>query len=210
VRAASLDDVLAAIRDRRAALGRTLVVALSGFDCAGKSTLAAALASRLEDAVVFPCDELTCPRAERYANPDQPRGYYAESFAYDELFAKLLPALRSGERVDRAITVSDWEHEAWKQERLVIEPRAIVLVGGVFLLTRERADAFDLRLWIDLPLDAVLPRALQRPSDLEHMGGPEGVRARYEARFLPGQALHVERDDPRGRADLLVPPDLPL
>src|SRR5689334_24000193 len=43
-------------------------------------------------------------------------------------------------------------------------------------------------------------RALRRPRDLERMGGPTGVRERYEARYIPGQVIHLERDMPAKRA----------
>ena len=33
---------------------------------------------------------------------------------------------------------------------------------------------------------------------------PTGVRARYEARYLPGQGLHLARDEPARRADVVL------
>ncbi|HZT83862.1 MAG TPA: hypothetical protein VE984_00375 [Gaiellaceae bacterium] len=57
---------------------------------------------------------------------------------------------------------------------------------------------------MDLPLDEIVPRALARPRDLERMGGPEGVRERYERRYVPGQRLHLERDRPQEQATLVL------
>ena len=85
----------------------------------------------------------------------------------------------------------------------MLEPGATVVVEGCFLF-RGREDALDLRVWLDLPLDRVVQRALQRPRDLERMGGPDGVRERYATRYLPAQRRHLELDDPRSRADLVL------
>jgi uridine kinase len=115
----------------------------------------------------------------------------------------LLPAIRSGFSGELEARVSDWERDSWQEARFVVEPRAVVIVEGCFLFTgRERA--FDLTVWLDLPLGAVVGRALQRPRDLVRMGGVDGVRERYAARYLQGQALHLERDDPAGRADVVL------
>lgn len=148
-------------------------------------------------------DEFTRPTSERYAEPDEGLGYYRRSFDYAWVYDTLLPAVGSGFVGELATRVSDWGEDGWQDARVVIEPNAVVIVEGCFLFT-GREDAFDLTIWLDLPLDAVVERALQRPRDLERMGGADGVRERYAARYLPGQALHLERDDPAARADVVL------
>ena len=88
----------------------------------------------------------------------------------------------------------------------MIGSNAIVLVEGCFLFTPSHEDAFDLRVWIEVPIAVALERALGRPRDLERMGGPDGVRARYESRYFAGQRLHLARDEPRQRADVVLTP----
>jgi hypothetical protein len=41
-------------------------------------------------------------------------------------------------------------------------------------------------------------------ADLERMGGSSGVNERYARRYLPGQAIHLERDRPAQSADLVL------
>ncbi len=141
--------------------------------------------------------------SERYAEPDEGLGYYRDSFDYGWVYDTLLPAVRSGFEGELVARVSDWEHDGWQDARFVVEPGAVVIVEGCFLFTGREA-GFDLTIWLDLPLDRVVERALRRPRDLERMGGPDGVRERYAARYLPGQALHLEHDDPAGRADVVL------
>lgn len=131
------DEVARRAATLRDELRRGVSVGISGVDCSGKSTLAAALARRLGDAGL---------------------------------------------------------------------PEAVVIVEGCFLYAGGRARGFDLSVWLELPLDEIVPRALARPGDLERMGGPDGVRARYAARYVPGQRLHLERDRPAEQATLVLPP----
>jgi uridine kinase len=197
-------EVVARIDERRTKLGRRVAVGISGVDCAGKSTLAAEVAASLgAAALVVSGDEFTRPTRERYADPDQGLAYYRDSFDYDELFGRLLPALREGVVGEVSLRVSDWERDDWQPATFALSPDTVLVVEGCFLFAGA-PDAFDLSVWIDLPLEHVVERALTRPRDLERMGGPDGVRARYAARYLPGQRLHLEHDAPAARADLVL------
>lgn len=205
------DELVAKVIGVRDRLGRGIAVGISGIDCAGKSTLAESLRERLEHdrvpVLVIAGDQFTRPTAERYADADQGVGYYRDSFDYSWLFDRLLPSLRDGFDGEFVTHVSDWEGDAWRRQTFVIPPRAILLVEGCFLFTEEHAGAFDLCVWIDLPLERAVERALTRPRDLDRMGGPDGVRARYASRYVPGQQLHLDRDAPQRRADIVLGTD---
>jgi uridine kinase len=192
----------------RAELGRGVSVGISGVDCAGKSSLAEALRDRLTAAglpvVLVEGDELTRPTRERYAGPDQGLAYYRDSFDYRDVFERLLPAVRGSFHGELKLGVTDWERDGWMTRTLALAPAAVVIVEGCFLFAQDGARQFDLSVWLDLPLDEILPRALRRPRDLERMGGPEGVRSRYRERYVPGQRLHLERDRPQEQADLVL------
>jgi uridine kinase len=194
------------IEELRRRIDHRVAVGISGPDCAGKSKLARELAEALgASSLVVRGDEFTRPTAERYAEADQALGYYRDSFDYGELRGRLLPALRDGLVGDVALRVSDWEHDGWRTETFSLRPETLLIVEGCFLFADGGDDEFDLTVWIDLPLEQVVERALARPRDLERMGGPDGVRERYARRYVPGQRLHLERDDPSRRADVVLP-----
>jgi uridine kinase len=203
-----MDELPARIVGLRRHLGRAVAVGISGIDCAGKTTLTASLQQELQalglPVLVISGDEFTRPTAERYAEPDLGLGYYRDSFDYRWLFERLLPAVRSGCAGELAALVSDWDADAWQSRTFRLDPGAAVLVEGCFLLTEQRAASFDLRVWIDLPIEEALARAQRRPRDLERMGGPDGVRERYRSRYFAGQELHVARDGPQLRADVVL------
>jgi uridine kinase len=201
-------ELAARLLDVRARLGRSVAVGISGIDCAGKSTLAASLRRELErsdvPALVISGDAFTRPSAERHAERDEGLGYYRDSFDYAFLFNDLLPAVRSDFSGELHADVSDWEGDTWRGESFVVTRGAIVIVEGGFLFKAANEVAFDFRVWIDLPIADAIGRALERPRDLARMGGPSGVREQYIARYLPGQRLHIDRDGPQQRADLVL------
>ena len=52
--------------------------------------------------------------------------------------------------------------------------------------------------------ETAFERALARPRDLERMGRRDGVRERYATRYFPAQRRHLERDDPRALAQIVL------
>jgi uridine kinase len=192
----------------RKRLGRGIAVGISGVDCAGKSTLAEEVRDRLAatgtPVILVEGDEFTRPTRERYAEPDEGLGYYRDSFDYGFVFERILPAVRSSFAGPIRVKVTDWERDTWRDGIVQIAEEAIVVVEGCFLFAGDGAREFDLSVWLELPLNEILPRALARPRDLERMGGQDGVRGRYENRYIPGQRLHLERDRPQEQATLVL------
>ena len=201
-------EVVDRVLQLRQGLGRSVSIGISGVDCAGKTTLAEAVHILLQSSgvcsVLIPGDEFTRPTADRYRNADEGVGYYLDSFDYTYLFEEILPAVRNNVAGEMIMKVSDWEKDSWRDEPLVLAADGAVIVEGCFLFADQRAQEFDLSVWIELPLASVVNRALRRPRDLERMGGPTGVQERYEARYIPGQVIHLERDMPAKSATLVM------
>jgi uridine kinase len=208
-----VDELPARIAELRNRLGRGVSVGISGIDCSGKSTLADSLRRELGElglpALVISGDEFTRPTAERYSEPDEALGYYRNSFDYGWLSESLLPAVRVGFEGELTATVSDWERDGWKAHTLRLELGSIVIVEGCFLFTDQLAPRFDLLVWLELSTEQAVERAMRRPRDLERMGGEDGVRERYARRYLAGQRLHLDRDRPQQRADVVLPGEWP-
>ena len=79
---------------------------------------------------------------------------------------------------------------------------AVLVFDGVFLLRPKLRDWWTLSVYLRVPPDVTLERALAR--DAELMGGPEEVRRRYQARYLPGQEMYRGLVNPEAQAHVLV------
>jgi uridine kinase len=183
-------------------------VAIDGIDAAGKTTLADALVTAIEQCgrtvIRATIDGFHRPRAERYRQgKDSPEGYYEDSFDYSALrHALLLPLGPDGsQRYRRAVfdVHADTPIQADGEEA---PANAVLLFDGVFLLRPELDDLWEYRIFVDVDFVIALQRALLRDQSL--FGSAEAVRARYKQRYFPGQRLYLRAARPRERANVVV------
>jgi uridine kinase len=183
-------------------------VAIDGIDAAGKTTLADELVRPLEargrEVIRASIDGFHRPRAERYRRgPDSPQGYYEDSFDHAALReALLLPLGPGGSRRYRR-AVFDYRTDmpgALSEEEAPDD--AVLLFDGVFLLRPELEGLWDYRIFVEVPFDVALRRAMER--DQPRFGSAEAVRERYERRYFRGQRLYIERARPRERAEVVI------
>ena len=143
--------------------------AVDGIDCAGKTTFADRLGELL-GANRVSVDDFLRPPEERYARGElSGEGYYRDS------------------------------HDHARFRAAVVGAGEPLVTDGIFLQRPELDDLWDVRIWLDVPFDVALARALVR--DAERIDDP---RTRYERRYWPGQRLYLEEVDPKGHADIVV------
>lgn len=185
---------------QRVNVGQRALVAIDGFDGAGKSYLARELvaASAGEQRQGRPLLSVTIdrfhhPRARRRAAGTGARGFYRGSYRYDEFRRCVVGPVRSGSPITPAIW--DVEHDRPVAASPVDVPAdAIVLVDGIFLQRPELADVWDASVWVDVPFEISVPRGNARfPGD--HDPDPE---AAGNQRYVGGQRLYLAEADPRG------------
>jgi uridine kinase len=181
--------------------GDRVLVAFDGPDAAGKTTLAGAVAERLRRPTL-------CASVDGWHNPrdirlrrgaESPDGYYRDSFDLDALQEDLLTPFRSGAPVVQAVRY-DYQHEQAAQKRQAVAPDAALLFDGVFLLRPELVATWDLTIYLHVPEEVTLARAVARDRYL--FGDEVAVRQRYERRYLPGQALYRDHASPHEVADI--------
>ena len=164
-----------------------LVVAISGPDCSGKSTLTKRLCAQLEvsGALVnlVSADDYLVPRAERGGDPSEGWSYYDRGFDYSQLRSRI-------------------KREAGALFETRSPSSKIVLAEGVFLLRRSMLDLWDYAIWMDIQDDTLLKRAIRR--DKEVFGSEEAVQEVYLQRCIPAQRLHLAIDQPRNQADIIL------
>lgn len=160
-------------------------VALSGRDCAGKSTLAVDVKKQLSclglRVTLLSIDTFLIPHHLR--TPDTPEHieYFENAFDYAALVQTLGTVKSRASSADSNL-------------------RDVILVEGVFLLRKELFHWWDLTVWVEVDTSVIMDRAIKR--DKEFFGDERTVRRVYENRCLPAQDYHIQRDLPNQNADI--------
>lgn len=183
-------------------------VAIDGVDGSGKTTLADELVERVQRAgrevIRASVDGFHNPRALRYTRgPDSPEGYFLDSFDYAALKRELLEPLGpAGSRSFRTAVFDYRIDRAVESPPRIARRDAVLLFDGVFCSRRELEGSWDLTIWLDVPFEVTVERAIAR--DSRNGGNAAATRLKYERRYVPGQRLYLAQCRPRERAAIVV------
>lgn len=170
----------------------TRTCGICGGSGAGKTTLTRHLLERLgpDQVSVLAFDAYyrnqghLSPADRSLVNYDHPDSLDHERFAAD------VEALRAGERI--AAPVYDFATHTRTAEVTIVEPRSIVIIEGILLLSFEEiADRLDLAVYLDVPEDVRLERRIKR--DIAERGRePDDVRRQFAETVAPMHDRFVE------------------
>ena len=197
-------SVLAAaiLRMRREPPGNALLVGVSGVDVDANAETGAAFARALEDvglrvARIRDTGWRNLPR-DRFNTNWPARHYYDNALRLDEMFDEVIVPLMFERCVHVACDHADETSREFRSERYDFDDIDVVLVESIFLFKRARRSLFDLALWVDTTFDQALDRAVHRCSE-----PPERTVRAYETIYFPAQRIHLKRDQPQRRADVV-------
>lgn len=182
--------------------------AIDGIDAAGKTTLADELADALRSqgrtVIRASIDGFHNENSIRYRQGKlSPVGYYEDSFNYDAIRALLLDPLSSSGSLEYQVRIFDFEMDtAVRPDIQRASPTDILIFDGVFLQRPELADYWDMAVFVDIPFEVALERALVR--DLPLFGNIDVIREKYLKRYIPSQQLYFERCAPKENADIVI------
>jgi uridine kinase len=197
-----VDDVVRRVAALRRS--RCFVLAVSGIDASGKSTVARAIADGLRARdlsvhVVHLDDWHTAPET-RFAAADPGGHFYRHAYRFDELFELLVEPLRAARSVELRTTLRTLDGGEFEHDYRLADLDVLIL-EGIFLLKRELRPRYDFSVWIECSFETALQRALAR--NQEGLADDALVRD-YETIYFPAQELHRRLDDPRAHANLVV------
>ncbi|MGA0263780.1 MAG: uridine kinase [Ilumatobacteraceae bacterium] len=165
---------------------------ISGGSGAGKTTLTRHLVERLGTDQVSVVAFDAYYRDQGHLSPaDRALVNYDHPSSLDhEMFAADVQALRSGRAV--AAPVYDFATHTRTGEVVMIEPKPVVIVEGILLLSfSEIAAHLDLAVFIDVPEAVRLERRIIR--DVAERGRePDDVRRQFAATVAPMHNQYVE------------------
>ncbi|GAA1778371.1 AAA family ATPase [Agromyces lapidis] len=185
-----VDAVFERVMAARAAAERPIVVGISGYCGAGKSTLARALVARDGGIVRIRGDDFLDPVLSHRRSIDW-SGVERERLA-DEVL-----------RPFRAGRSSEFRPYDWSARRLG-EPRPlpsaeVLVVDLIGLFHPDTVELLDLRIWVDLDLETAARRGKARDEAL----GRRHDRL-WDEVWVPNERDFAERFRPRERAHLSV------
>lgn len=185
------------------------VIAIAGASASGKSWLAATLRRQLEresgddhlailaeDAYYL--DQTHLPMEQRI------RTNYDHPSAFDhELLARHLCELRAGRAVQ--MPMYDFCLHTRASGTVTVRPAKVILVEGILLLSSaDLRQSFDIRIFVDTPLDICLMRRIRR--DIEERGRSlNSVIDQYERTVRPSYFAFVNPS--REYADMVITHD---
>lgn len=205
------DNVLFTVAAQIAAVANDypVRVAVDGVDAAGKTVFAdelgAVLQSGFERTVVrASIDDFHNPRSVRLARgPDAPDGYYYDSFDLDTLMRVLLLPLGAGGNRWIRTQVFDFEADmATPTAAQLVALDSILLFDGVFLLQPALRPYWAFSVFLDVPFEITVARAVAR--DGHRFGDAEQIRRRYLQRYVPGQELYFAEAQPQAHAAVVI------
>ncbi len=180
-----------------------LVIGIAGGTGSGKTTVVRRIIESLpkDEVAVIPqdCyynDNAHIPLEERLKmNYDEPA-----SIEWS-LLAKHIEQLKKGEAIE--MPTYDFLTCARQKETIKVEPRDVVVVEGILVLTnKQMRDLMDVKVFVDADADDRLIRVIKRDC-IERGRTPEMVIERYQQTLKPMHELYIE---PSKRcADLIIP-----
>lgn len=180
-----------------------LVIGIAGGTGSGKTTVVRRIIESLpkDEVAVIPqdCyynDNAHIPLEERLKmNYDEPA-----SIEWN-LLAKHIEKLKKGEAIE--MPTYDFLTCARQKETIRIEPRDVVVVEGILVLTNKRMrELMDVKVFVDADADERLIRVIHRDC-IERGRTPKMVIDRYQETLKPMHELHIEPS--KRYADLIIP-----
>ncbi len=164
------------------------VIVISGFAGSGKSSVCRLLEKALLDCSVIKVDD--------FIRTDESGAVYGHSHDYDALEKHCLRSIKS----DTNVIVKTYE---WKTNKAVVESRKVahytIIDGPVSLFQDKLLRYFDLKVWIDCPLELATARGKQRDKDEYNVD----LEELWDTVWLPEQEQYYREQRSELKADII-------
>jgi uridine kinase len=126
---------------------------------------------------------------------------YDHPFAFDtDLFVEHIKKLKDGETIDKPIY--DYEIHNRKKEKVIVEPKEIIIVEGLLVFYEERIrDLLDIKIFVDTDSDIRIMRRIMR--DMKERGRTlDSIISQYVDTVRPAHEQFIEPS--KKYADIIV------
>jgi uridine kinase len=202
-----INKVVTSVLNKRALVPhqRSLLIGISGIDGSGKGYVTQQIQARLAQhsvtaALINVDGWLNLPQI-RFDSTQPGEHFYEHALRLDDLFDQLILPLKDQRSVTLVADFTEETATAYRKHLYNFANLDVVLLEGIFIFKQRYREVFDLAVWIDCSFPTALARALARRQ--EGLGFTETICA-YETIYFPAQRIHLVRDEPRRKADLVL------
>lgn len=174
-------------------LDRPFIVAIDGLGGAGKTTLVHQLKNSLDNVVILHIDDHIVKRAQRY-NTSYEEWFEYYQLQWDAVYLKenLFGKLHQNERIIH-LPFYYKEEDTLTNKAIMIPPKSIVIIEGVFLLREEWKGFYDYIIFLDCPSEVRYERVIHRDT---YIGDLEERLRKYKNRYWLAEDFYFKKQSP--------------
>ena len=162
----NIDRVIEIITSRRQELSlkASLLVAISGIDGSGKSTMAQQIVERLKsrglNAVSIGLDAWHHPPEKRFNKDTPAQHFYNHAFRFDELFNILINPLKHNRSAHIMVELTSLPSNDLYLHSYELDEVDVIVLEGIFLFKKELKKNYDLAFWVECSFETAFRRAV--------------------------------------------------
>lgn len=184
-------------------MGNPVLIGVAGGSGSGKTTVARELFRKYQNDSVTMIEQDSYYKDQSHLSvEDRALTNYDHPLAFDnDLLLQHLQELLQGKPVEKPIY--DFKVHNRKQERILVEPKDVIILEGMLILEDERIrDMMDIKVFVDTDADVRIVRRIVR--DIEERGRSlDSVVNQYLNVVRP---MHLQFIEPTKRyADVIIP-----
>jgi uridine kinase len=156
----SVEKLITAIQQKSAVRRKPIIVAIDGRSGTGKSTLANAVASRL-DATILVCDDFYSGGDDSEWLAYSPQQRVAKCIDWQRIRTEVLEPLLNGKRA----IYRPFDFKVGKglaANTIAVMPAPFIILEGAYSARPELADVIDFKILVEFPDEARRQRLIQR------------------------------------------------
>lgn len=183
-------------------------VAISGIDASGKGYITRLLEEQLEKSgyrvANINIDPWQTPIPVRLNQENPAENLYNNIFRWEDFFRQLILPLKIHKNIRLDAELIRTDADRYYSYTYEYNDLDILLLEGILLFKEEYFKYYDLKVWIDCSFETGLQRALRR--NVEKLDEPRLIHD-YDTFYYAAQRLHLEKDLPILRADIIFDND---
>jgi uridine kinase len=161
-----------------------VLLAIDGYGGSGKSTLAKEIQSEFPGSSIITIDDFVTSKVS--------------PFDRERFLSQVLIPLSKGNAAN--YQRFDWQKEALLPDWIVVNPNGLAIIEGVSILGEDFSSYYDLRIWIDCPIEVSSKHGMERDRNVYKVNHDR----MWKEIWIKGDQEYA-KTEPWKRADIIIP-----